>query len=59
VQESVEDDLGIAASLEAKSLRFQLSAQFGVIENLTVEDNDNIAVRTKQRLVTALQIENA
>jgi len=46
-QEGVEDDLGIAPRFKSKSLRFQLSSQFRVVKNLSVEDYDYIAVRTE------------
>jgi hypothetical protein len=59
LQESVEDDLGIAARLEPKTFGLQLGAQLRAIKNLTVEHNDDVSIRTEQRLVTTLQIEDA
>src|ERR1700680_1717725 len=46
-QEGVEDNLGVAPRFKSKSLRFQLSSQFRVVKNLSIEDYDYIAVRTE------------
>ena len=58
-QKGIEDDLRIAPRLEDISFRLQLSAQFDAIENLTVEDNDNIAIKTEKWLISVLEINDA
>src|SRR4029077_19313536 len=40
-------------------MAFEFEPQFMMIENLAVEDDDDVAVRADERLVSALEIENA
>lgn len=55
----MEDYLGIAAGLKYKPFRLQLGAQFRAIENLTIENNNNIAIRAEKWLISTLEIDDA
>jgi hypothetical protein len=44
--------------VEMKSFGLQLCTEMLVIEDLAIKDNDNILIRTEQRLVTLRQIED-
>ena len=56
--ERVQNDFGVAMSPEPMPQGFQLSPQLGVIVDLTVEDNNGIAVLAAQRLVAATQVDD-
>jgi hypothetical protein len=43
---------------ETESFRFESRTNLSVIEDLTVENDHNIAVRAEERLIAAFQIEN-
>ncbi len=55
----MQNDFSIAMALKARPGSFKLVAQFIVIEDLAVEDNDHVAIRADQRLIAALEIEDA
>jgi hypothetical protein len=42
-----------------RAVCFQFMAQFMVVKNFAIEDNNHIAVWADQRLVAAFQVENA
>ena len=52
----VENNLGVAGCHEAESFGYQGVPQVAGIENLTVENNRDVAIRAEKRLIAVLQV---
>jgi hypothetical protein len=55
----VQNHLGIAVGPEMESLRFQLSTNLAMVENLPIEYDNDIFVRAEEGLVAGFEIEDA
>ena len=56
--ESVENRLGIGMRAEVMTALFQFPAQFEVIVDLAVEDDNRIGIRRNNRLVAVVDVDD-
>src|SRR5260370_26908525 len=57
-QKSPQNYLGVAAGFEFFSVRFQFRAQFAVVVNLAVEDQDGVSVLADHGLVARVKVDD-
>ena len=58
LEERIQNRFGVAVGAEAISALFQFPAQFQVIVDLAVEDDDGVAVFGHDGLIAALDVDN-
>src|SRR5579859_1331786 len=58
-QKRMQDDFSIASRLKTCAAGFKFQSQLMVIEDFAVKDYDHVAIGTDQRLVAALQVNDA
>jgi hypothetical protein len=59
MQIGVQGNFGVAVRPETKPCLLKLPAKLLMVEYLAVKDDDDIAVRTAERLIAGFEIENA
>ncbi len=58
LEERVQNRFGVAVGAEAMSALFQFAAQFQVIVDLAVEDDDGVAILGQDGLIAALHVDD-
>jgi hypothetical protein len=58
-EEGMEDSFGVAKGFKTVTTLTQLLAKFGVVIDFAVEDQDGIAIRAFERLVSAVEVDDA
>src|SRR6266702_7805787 len=59
MEKGIQDNFGIASGLEGESMCLQFPTKLLMIEYLAIENHDDVAIRTMQRLIALRQVMDA